>query len=90
MTFSVGDVVRLKSGGYPMTVEAIRAPEDSAMANRIHCAWHSNEGMAQFASYSENMLIGATTTDMATGKEVPVESAFPHEPITDWRKRRGL
>lgn len=50
-TFELGDVVYMKSGGYPMTVKLIIKPQDNVV-----CQWHSAEGHAVFESFSAIML----------------------------------
>jgi len=83
MTFKVGDVVRLHSGGFVMTI--IR---ESTFADAlVECVWHDANGQPQAASYREETLASALATTV-TGEQVPVESVF--NPPEDWRAKRGL
>ena len=88
MSFKVGDVVRLKSGGMSMTVDLVRDSTIVGRVDRIFCVWHTHDGTAQIADYSADMLVKATATSAATGEEVPVESIL-NSPET-WRISRGL
>ena len=81
-TFAIGDVVRLKSGGVPMTVICRRSE------HVVDCVWQDHAGTPHGYAYPVKVLVNATATDAVTGEEVPVESVF--NPPEDWRGRRGL
>ena len=83
MTFKVGDVVRLHSGGSVMTVT-----KGSTFADDwVECVWHDANGQSQAASYREETLASALATTV-TGEQIPTESVF--NPPEDWRAKRGL
>lgn len=42
--FKPGDLVRLKSGGYVMTVLLVHGPAKYRMFNDIEVSWHTNNG----------------------------------------------
>ncbi len=81
--FATGDVVRLKSGGFPMTVSS---DEGSA----LECLWHDANGQPHTEEYRGETLVKATATDLATGEEVTIDTAFNAERPLTWRDRRGL
>jgi uncharacterized protein YodC (DUF2158 family) len=51
-TFGPGDVVKLKSGGAPMTVREIGTDG----SNSVLCYWHSYKGDGQSSWYLAKML----------------------------------
>ncbi len=57
-TFSVGDLVRLKSGGPSMTIEEMEcAANDSGPATYFGiCVWYSSDGKTLRATFAESML----------------------------------
>ena len=57
MTFKVGDVVRLKSGGYPMTV----AMDQLANSDSVSCVWHDADGRISDWYFQSDTLISADT-----------------------------
>lgn len=91
-TFAVGDVVRLKSGGFPMTVAILGLSDPYhpdcdmySFSDEVICYWHDASGVPHKKRYQVRTLIKATAT------EVPVESAFDTLPAkSPWRDRRGL
>lgn len=48
--FKVGDVVRLKSSGWPMTVEVVRRDE-------VYCAWMTRDGETRQSDFSPEVLV---------------------------------
>ena len=56
--FGIGDVVRLKSGGPSMTIEAMecaRIDADSATCYAT-CVWYASNGSALRATFEESLL----------------------------------
>lgn len=85
MTLKIGDVVRLKSGGFPMTVGVTNPP-----SHAVVCVWHDQDGRMHKEVVDDDLLV----SDTITGQEVPVQSALDaalNEYIEkDWRSKRGL
>ena len=79
MTFKVGDVVRLKSGGYPMTVMCLRSAQMS------DCVWHDETGTPHGYAYPNDILLPETPTEQVAN-QIPVESILGES----WRGKRGL
>lgn len=50
--FHIGDVVKLKSGGMPMTVEGYTVPFEG----QVKVAWFDSEGKPQRGVYHEETL----------------------------------
>ena len=76
--FAPGDVVRLKSGGLPMTVRHV----DKSGAT---CLWHDVDGVPQSWTYAESMLDGVTIERQGLQPlSEPMNSA------DTWRQERGL
>jgi len=61
-TFRVGDVVRLKSGGPGMTIEAMECQRSETGADNYFtkCVWYTGTGDTLRATFSESMLEYAT------------------------------
>jgi len=85
--FKVGDVVRLKSGGFPMTVVCV---DKNGL---LDCVWHNAVGEYRDHAFVESSLIPAAATEIATGQQVPVETIYDQQrwpENTDWKTSRGL
>jgi uncharacterized protein YodC (DUF2158 family) len=58
MSFKLGDVVRLKSGGPNMTVQSIAADDDFAVSkNDLTCQWFDDKKVLQSAIFKPETLI---------------------------------
>jgi uncharacterized protein YodC (DUF2158 family) len=57
-TFSIGDIVRLKSGGPSMTIEGMEcATSESGLHTYFtKCIWYSSTGDTLRATFAESML----------------------------------
>jgi len=55
MTFKIGDVVTLKSGGIAMTVEAIEA-------DTVHCVWSEGKKQVRDTFHSDMLIEGPPQT----------------------------
>ena len=63
--FKPGDIVKLKSGGPPMTVEALEARrniKENVMASKytVLCAWFTEENDSESENFSDGSLERAT------------------------------
>jgi uncharacterized protein YodC (DUF2158 family) len=57
--FKVGDVVRLKSGGPPMTVTSVESGEDE-VGYVVFCIWFNAKGNEKSGHYPAATLMPAT------------------------------
>lgn len=56
MSFKVGDVVRLKSGGPRMCVEAVHEMSPNPLDKPVHCVWYDGESSFSRATFVADVL----------------------------------
>jgi len=64
MTFKVGDVVLLNSGGFAMTVTVAHAPGTLHEEGWVECAWHDEGGLIREALPMACLSLAPTDQDI--------------------------
>ena len=83
--FKVGDVVRLKSGGLPMTVMHLRSEKS------IDCVWQDQHGTPHGYAYpTEILVIDPAEAIIQRPADMTAIQRWPEPGNTDWKTSRGL